>query len=104
MSSPTVVVRYHVHCAADPLFTDFTWGAGGSTADLTMAITMEAKRRGLLPNMHLTCTNMEKETVHEALRKAKEAGIRNILALRGGEPVRVTSSLVASSLRPTAVV
>lgn len=69
----------------NPLFVDFTWGAGGSTAELTLELTIEARRRfGLLANMHLTCTNMPTEKVTEALAKAKEAGITNILALRGG--------------------
>ena len=69
----------------DPLFVDFTWGAGGSTAELTLELTIEARRRfGLLANMHLTCTNMPTEKVTEALKKAKEVGITNILALRGG--------------------
>ena len=64
---------------------DFTWGAGGSTADLTLELTIEARRRfGLLANMHLTCTNMPTEKVTEALKKCKEHGITNILALRGG--------------------
>lgn len=36
--------------------------------------------------MHLTCTNMPRESVVEALDKAKAAGIRNILALRGDPP------------------
>lgn len=71
--------------SAGPLFTDFTWGAGGSTADLTLELTINAKHKfGLVPNMHLTCTNMPKEKVHDALKKCKEAGIKNILALRGG--------------------
>jgi hypothetical protein len=74
----------------NPLFVDFTWGAGGSTAELTLELTIEARRRfGLLANMHLTCTNMPTEKVTEALAKAKEAGITNILALRGGTCVCV---------------
>jgi methylenetetrahydrofolate reductase (NADPH) len=36
--------------------------------------------------MHLTCTNMAKEMITEALDKAKKLGIRNILALRGDPP------------------
>ena len=38
-----------------PLFTDFTWGAGGSTSDLTLKLCVAAKERfGLNPNMHIT--------------------------------------------------
>lgn len=36
--------------------------------------------------MHLTCTNMKVEDVKAALVKARAAGIRNILALRGDPP------------------
>lgn len=36
--------------------------------------------------MHLTCTNMPRESILDALEKAKAAGIRNILALRGDPP------------------
>lgn len=72
----------------DPLFTDFTWGAGGSTSELTVDLCVKAKEQfGLNPNMHLTCTNMEVEKIHSALAKCKEAGITNILALRGDPPL-----------------
>jgi methylenetetrahydrofolate reductase (NADPH) len=42
-------------------------------------------------NMHLTCTNMEKDgdpiaAVKDALERAREGGIRNIVALRGDPP------------------
>lgn len=36
--------------------------------------------------MHLTCTNMPVEKLEAALQQCKEAGIRNILALRGDPP------------------
>ena len=32
-----------------------------------------------------TCTNMPREKIDIALKEAKEAGIQNILALRGGK-------------------
>merc|ERR1719273_1227766 len=74
-----------------PLFTDVTWGAGGSTADLSMDIALKMHETGHVANMHLTCTNMEKDgdpiaAVHDALQKAYDAGIRNIVALRGDPP------------------
>tara|TARA_B100000161_G_scaffold264988_1_gene239582 strand:+ start:458 stop:2182 length:1725 start_codon:yes stop_codon:yes gene_type:complete len=67
-----------------PMFVDLTWGAGGSTSDLTleMAINMQ-KNLCLETQMHLTCTNMNKDVVRNALKKAKENNIQNILALRG---------------------
>ena len=73
--------------AQRPLYVDVTWGAGGSTSDLTMDICLKLRREfGLVPNMHLTCTNMPEELIGKALEGAKAAGIRNIVALRGDPP------------------
>jgi len=71
----------------NPSFIDFTWGAGGSTSDLTMELTVNSKERmGFTPNMHLTCTNMEEEKIVKALEEARSNNIRNIVALRGDPP------------------
>lgn len=71
-----------------PLFADFTWGAGGSTSDLTLDLCKKAKTEyNTNPNMHITCTNVDRNTIDEALTTCKEAGITNILALRGDPPV-----------------
>lgn len=74
-----------------PLFTDMTWGAGGSTADLSMKLALRAHETGHVANLHLTCTNMEKDGdpikgVRDALQDAYDGGIRNIVALRGDPP------------------
>merc|ERR1719199_1041996 len=72
------------------MWVDVTWGAGGSTADKTMEICVNALQyHGLDVMMHLTCTNMPKEKLQEALLKCKEQGIRNILALRGDPPAGI---------------
>ena len=70
-----------------PLFADVTWGAGGSTSDLTLELCRGIKQRGIPPNMHLTCTNMESILIDNALKGCKDSGISNILALRGDPPV-----------------
>jgi len=71
-----------------PLFVDITWGAGGSTADLTLELSSNFQTVcALETQMHLTCTNMPKEKVVEALDKCKACGIQNIIALRGDPPV-----------------
>ncbi len=72
----------------NPLFSDVTWGAGGSTAELTLDIAQQLRESGHVANMHMTCTNMEKDgdpkkAVHDALQTAKDKGIMNIVALRG---------------------
>merc|ERR1719230_309657 len=69
------------------MWVDVTWGAGGSTADKTLEICINAlKYYGLNVMMHLTCTNMEVSKIKEALEVCKANGIRNILALRGDPP------------------
>jgi len=69
-----------------PLYADITWGAGGTTSELTLEIATKMKEAGMEPNMHLTCTNMKSELITEALEGAKKAGISNIVALRGDPP------------------
>lgn len=70
-----------------PTFIDITWGAGGRHAQLTCEMVNAAQAHyGLETCMHLTCTDMGKEKVDEALQQAYKAGCTNILALRGDPP------------------
>jgi methylenetetrahydrofolate reductase (NADPH) len=70
-----------------PSFIDITWGAGGRLAELTCEMVGVAQSvYGLETCMHLTCTDMKKEKVDEALKNAYRAGCTNILALRGDPP------------------
>lgn len=39
---------------------------------------------GLETMLHLTCCNLSRDDVTKHLNRAREMGIRNILALRGG--------------------
>eukprot|EP01098_Paradermamoeba_levis_P011692 TRINITY_DN5030_c0_g1_i1.p1 TRINITY_DN5030_c0_g1~~TRINITY_DN5030_c0_g1_i1.p1 ORF type:complete len:589 (+),score=188.41 TRINITY_DN5030_c0_g1_i1:71-1837(+) len=71
----------------EPCWIDVTWGAGGSTSHLTTEICLNSQNIcGLDTMMHMTCTNMPKPELLEFLKKAKEGGIQNILALRGDPP------------------
>lgn len=73
--------------AVEPLFCDVTWGAGGSTSELTLDLSGNIQKYlGIDVMMHLTCTNMPSGKVLEGLEGAKARGIRNILALRGDPP------------------
>ncbi|KAF9906665.1 hypothetical protein EC991_000390 [Linnemannia zychae] len=73
--------------ALSPAFITCTWGAGGSTFEKTMELSSVAQTiHGLDTCMHLTCTNMDRGKVDDALAEAKKAGIQNILALRGDPP------------------
>ena len=70
-----------------PLFVTVTWGAGGSTSSKSLELAEVCQRQLNLPTvLHLTCTNMKKKMVDEALEACKELGVRNILALRGDPP------------------
>eukprot|EP00898_Chlorokybus_atmophyticus_P001234 jgi/Chlat1/2110/Chrsp17S02699 len=73
--------------AHDPLFCDITWGAGGSTSELTLDIASKMQNMICVETMmHLTCTNITRESVSETIRAVKKSGIQNILALRGDPP------------------
>eukprot|EP00327_Prymnesium_parvum_P016953 CAMPEP_0113240374 /NCGR_PEP_ID=MMETSP0008_2-20120614/6229_1 /TAXON_ID=97485 /ORGANISM="Prymnesium parvum" /LENGTH=852 /DNA_ID=CAMNT_0000087711 /DNA_START=24 /DNA_END=2582 /DNA_ORIENTATION=- /assembly_acc=CAM_ASM_000153 len=89
--TPEGVEKLHktisVMAKQSPLFMDFTWGAGGTTSDLTLDLSIKSQERhGLMVNMHLTCTNQTKEVCDYGIKTAKEGGIRNIVALRGDPP------------------
>lgn len=52
-----------------PEFIDVTWGAGGTSAELTTEIVSTAQSvYGLETMMHLTCTNMPIEKIDNALK------------------------------------
>jgi methylenetetrahydrofolate reductase (NADPH) len=73
--------------ALRPLFVTVTWGAGGSTAPKSLELAEICQRQlGLTTCLHLTCTNMNRRLIDDALEQAKVLGIRNILALRGDAP------------------
>lgn len=51
-----------------PTFVTCTWGAGGSTFDKTTELSAVAQTvHGLETCMHLTCTNMDRGKVDDAL-------------------------------------
>eukprot|EP01103_Thecamoeba_quadrilineata_P000560 TRINITY_DN10488_c0_g1_i1.p1 TRINITY_DN10488_c0_g1~~TRINITY_DN10488_c0_g1_i1.p1 ORF type:complete len:600 (-),score=104.40 TRINITY_DN10488_c0_g1_i1:111-1871(-) len=79
--------RINYMAELNPLFIDVTWGAGGSTSARTLEICKNVQKYiGLETMMHLTCTNMPRTALFDAIASAKEAGIQNILALRGDPP------------------
>ena len=70
-----------------PDFISVTYGAGGSTRDRTIKITSEITARTQVPTVaHLTCVGSTRAELLEILTKYRQAGISNILALRG-DPV-----------------
>lgn len=70
-----------------PDFMSVTYGAGGGTSKYTVQIAKDIKDSyGVSSMAHLTCVSSTKETVENQLLKMKEAGIENVLALRGDIP------------------
>ena len=70
-----------------PTFVSVTYGAGGNTRDRTVAITGRiARETSLLPMAHLTCVGHTTDEIRSILDSLREAGVRNVLALRGDPP------------------
>ena len=67
-----------------PSFMSVTYGAGGGTSKYTLDIAKNIKERYSVPTLaHLTCVSSTRETVAERIEQMREAGIENVLALRG---------------------
>lgn len=67
-----------------PDFISVTYGAGGGTSKYTLQIAENIEKRYNIPVLtHVTCVSSSKETVHNYIKSLKNAGIENIMALRG---------------------
>lgn len=67
-----------------PSFMSVTYGAGGGTSKYTLDIAKSINECFGVPSLaHLTCVSSTKETVKERIKEMKEAGIENVMALRG---------------------
>ena len=73
--------------ALQPSFMSVTYGAGGGEGDYTLKIAGELKiRRDMTVMAHLTCISSTKHTVEQRIKALSDAGIVNIMALRGDIP------------------
>lgn len=73
--------------ALNPSYMSVTYGAGGSTRGNTVKIAGKIQKDYSVTSLaHLTCVGASKESIHKALDDMKEAGIENVLALRGDIP------------------
>ena len=80
--------------AGKPLFCDITWHPAGDPSNLekptssTCIASTMLNFCGLETMLHITCSNQTVEEIIMNLRKAKDLGIRNLLALRGGTSLK----------------
>ncbi len=70
-----------------PGFVSVTYGAGGSTRDLTVDLVTRIQREdGLTAMAHLTCAGASRAEIAGVLDRLVTAGVENVIALRGDPP------------------
>lgn len=73
-----------------PSFMSVTYGAGGGTSKYTLDIAKDIKEQYDVPSLaHLTCVSSTRETVRQKINEIKNAGIENVMALRGDIPAQL---------------
>src|SRR5437588_753474 len=71
----------------DPAFVSVTYGAGGSTRDRTIEVVKRIQRElGLEAMAHLSCVGTTRDQLRGILGEMRDAGVDNVLALRGDPP------------------
>ena len=75
-----------------PSFVSVTYGAGGSTREKTIDIVTRIRRdTGIEAMAHLTCVGSTRDELSAVLQRLADAGVENVLALRGDPPKGQTS-------------
>ena len=69
-----------------PAYISVTYGAGGSTRDRTIDLVGRIQRKGITAMAHLTCVGADREEIAAVVSRLGEAGVENIIALRGDPP------------------
>lgn len=80
-----------------PAFVSVTYGAGGSTRELTHDLVVRIKKETSLdPIPHLTCVCHSEADISAILERYAKAGVSNILALGGDPPKDLTNYVRAN--------
>ena len=70
-----------------PSYVSVTYGAGGSTRQLTQELVVRLQKETQLTVVsHLTCVGASRDEIKDILKKYGDSGVENILALRGDPP------------------
>lgn len=69
-----------------PDYISVTYGAGGTNVGLHFEINARLAKTGITPLAHFTCVGQGRDAIRAQLDRLWEAGVRNILALRGDPP------------------
>jgi len=70
----------------NPKFFSVTFGAGGSTRERTLETVLEIQAEGHVVAPHLSCIGSTQQNIRMILEKYHQAGISQIVALRGDLP------------------
>src|SRR5439155_618738 len=76
----------------DPTFVSVTYGAGGSAEQKQKTIEIVSRikaNHGLEAMAHFTCVGASVDDLRATLDRMRDAGIENVLALRGDPPAGV---------------
>jgi len=69
-----------------PAYISVTYGAGGSNVGAHYEITRRLIQLGITPLPHFTCVGQGRDAIRAQLDRLAQAGVKNILALRGDPP------------------
>jgi methylenetetrahydrofolate reductase (NADPH) len=73
--------------AVGPTYVSVTYGAGGSTRQKTVELVKRLRDESQIEAMaHVTCVGASRDELADVLDEVADAGVENVLALRGDPP------------------